>query len=53
MTAMGVYEGVEDDLGRGGGRPSTLGRTLIGPNTIHGPSDQNMVTQHRMQKKSL
>jgi hypothetical protein len=32
------------------GRSPTLGRVPIGPNLIHGPLDQNKVTQHLGQK---
>ena len=39
-------------LGRGGGRPKTLGRAPIGPHLIHGPLGQNQVMLHRGQKRS-
>jgi hypothetical protein len=44
---MGVYERGRGQPGRGEGRALTLGRAPIGPNLIHSPRGQDMVTQHR------
>jgi hypothetical protein len=47
VDAMGVYERGRGRPGRGEGRALTLGRAPIGPNLIHSPRGQDMVTQHR------
>jgi hypothetical protein len=44
---MGVYERGRGRPGRGEGRALTLGCAPIGPNLIHSPRGQDMVTQHR------
>jgi hypothetical protein len=44
---MGIYERGRGRPGRGEGRALTLGRAPIGPNLIHSPPGQDMVTQQR------
>jgi hypothetical protein len=46
VVAMGVYERGRGRPGRREGRALTLGRAPIGPNLIHSPRGQDMVTQH-------
>jgi hypothetical protein len=46
-VAKGVYERGTGRPGRGEGHAPTLGRAPIGPNLIHTPRGQDMVTQHR------
>jgi hypothetical protein len=46
LAAKGVYERGRGRPGRGEGRAPTLGRAPIGPNLIHSPRGQDMVTQH-------
>jgi hypothetical protein len=46
-VAKGVYERGRGQPGCGEGHALTLGRAPIGPNLIHRPRGQDMVTQHR------
>jgi hypothetical protein len=46
VVAMGVYERERGRPGCGEGHALTLGRAPIGPNLIHSPRGQDMVTQH-------
>jgi hypothetical protein len=46
-VATGVYERGRGRPGCGEGRALTLGRAPIGPNLIHSPRGEDMVTQHR------
>jgi hypothetical protein len=47
VVAMGVYERGRGRPRHGEGHALTLGRAPIGPNLIHNPRGQDMVTQHR------
>jgi hypothetical protein len=47
VEAMGVYERGRGYPGHGEGHALTLGGALIGPNLIHIPRGQDMVTPHR------
>jgi hypothetical protein len=47
VVAMGVYERGRGRPRRGEGHALTLGCAPIGPNLIHSPRGQDMVTQHR------
>jgi hypothetical protein len=46
-VAKGVYERGRGRPGRGEGHALTVGRAPNGPNLIHSPRGQDMVTQHR------
>jgi hypothetical protein len=46
LAAKGVYERGRGRPGHGEGRALTLGCAPIGPNLIHSPRGQDMVTQH-------
>jgi hypothetical protein len=47
LVAKGVYERGRGRPRRGEGHALTLGRSPIGPNLIHSPRGQDMVTHHR------
>jgi hypothetical protein len=46
LVAKGVYERGRGRPGHGEGRAVILGCAPIGPNFIHSPRGQDMVTQH-------